>query len=235
MFERIVGFGDSWVWGDELIAPELRQQPDAHACLDANTQYRQDNCFLGLLGQHYNLPVDNYGWPGASLQSTIWTYIWWLNNSNINPARVLILVGLTDAHRMSFYNPRHVSYADDPAWNKFVHSTWIHYSDSKQAKDWQDMVKLHTILTDCAELRLLNYEQAVLFFDGQSQGNLFQFNTMQPEKAISKASMLWPDSGLRQRITEPRLLAKNGHPNELGHRIISEQLINQLKSVTMLG
>jgi hypothetical protein len=235
MYKRIVGFGDSWVWGDELIAPDLLHLPDVHACLDQNKTYREQNCFLGLLGQRLGLPTENLGWPGGSLQSTIWTYIWWLNNTDVNPTDCLILVGLTDAYRMSFYNPGHVSYADDPDWNKFVHSTWVHYSDSKFAEEWQQMVRLHTTLTDCEELHRLNYQQAVLFFDGQSQGNLFQFCTMRPEMHLTQASLLWPDTSLRNKVADPRLLAANGHPNELGHQFILDQLLVAIDSVKLVG
>ena len=55
-FKKIVGFGDSWMYGDELLDPELLKiNPTAHTCFDQNTTYREHNCFLGLLGQHYHL------------------------------------------------------------------------------------------------------------------------------------------------------------------------------------
>jgi len=32
-FKKIVGFGDSWMYGDELLDPELSgRYPDAHSC-----------------------------------------------------------------------------------------------------------------------------------------------------------------------------------------------------------
>jgi len=32
-YKKIVGFGDSWMYGDELLDPELiRRSPDAHSC-----------------------------------------------------------------------------------------------------------------------------------------------------------------------------------------------------------
>ena len=29
-FKKIVGFGDSWIWGDELLDPALVNHPQAH-------------------------------------------------------------------------------------------------------------------------------------------------------------------------------------------------------------
>ena len=29
-FKKIVGFGDSWIWGDELMDPALINHPQAH-------------------------------------------------------------------------------------------------------------------------------------------------------------------------------------------------------------
>jgi hypothetical protein len=40
-FKKIVGFGDSWMYGDELLDPVLVQQhADAHSCWHQNDQYR---------------------------------------------------------------------------------------------------------------------------------------------------------------------------------------------------
>jgi hypothetical protein len=73
---KIVGFGDSWMFGDELLDPKLAaQDPDAHCCWVQNTHYRESHCFLGLLGQHYDWPTENFGIPGGSLDSTQWTYL----------------------------------------------------------------------------------------------------------------------------------------------------------------
>ena len=52
-FKKIIGFGDSWMYGDELLDPELAKQfDDAHTCWSQNDDYRLSNNFLGLLGKH---------------------------------------------------------------------------------------------------------------------------------------------------------------------------------------
>ena len=77
-FKKIVGFGDSWMYGDELMDPEYaKQTPDGHYSDEQNFPYRLKHCFLGQLGTHYGVPIENFGIPGGSLGSTMWTFQWW--------------------------------------------------------------------------------------------------------------------------------------------------------------
>jgi hypothetical protein len=81
-FKKIAGFGDSWVFGDELLDPFYAKTNNlAHAGDRQNKPYRDQHCYLGLLGQHYGVPVENYGIPGGSLDSTVWTFLKWLNQT----------------------------------------------------------------------------------------------------------------------------------------------------------
>jgi hypothetical protein len=215
----------------------LRHRDDAHPVLIENVEYRENNCFLGLLGQHYGVPVENFGVPGGSQQSAIWTYLWWLEHEVLDPGECLILVGHTDANRSTFYNPEHVSYSNDPPWNKFIHSAWIHSGNSCAESDWVNMVKLHMTLTDSAALRLLTYRQSVTFFEGQYYkfgGNVLQFNTIEPEVTISAQGLIWANSALRNLVRDqPELLAHHEHPNELGHEVIRDRLIPEIERVIL--
>lgn len=234
-FDKIVGFGDSWVWGDELLDPKLATHQNAHPILVENTSYRESNCFLGQLGKHYNVPTENFGIPGGSLQSTIWTYLWWREHETIPLDRCAVLVGLTEPSRHTFYNPNHVVYANDPPWYKFVHSAWIHSGGTSPSDPWTQMVKSHMVLTDCVASHKLNYQQTVLFFQGQSQyetGPLLQFNTMPGVLNMDCPTMIWPTQSLQHLLnTHPNksnLFAVHGHPNEKGHEIIRNSLIVEL-------
>jgi len=242
-FRRIVGFGDSWMYGDELLDPELqRREADAHCCWIQNVDYRESHCFLGLLGQHYGLPTENFGIPGGSLDSTQWTYLWWLDHDP-NPEECLVLIFLTESNRASFYNPNHVHYSNDPPWNKFVHSTWVHYGSSVIGPEYTDMIKRYLVLTECPDLWDIRYRQAVLFFDGQrARSNIttLMFNTLPPVRPISNVpSLIWPEfawtlffrnhPGNRQR----ELIKPGGHPNEQGHEIIRDMLIPEIDRVIL--
>ena len=241
--QKIVGFGDSWMFGDELLDPTLAaQSSDAHCCWEQNTLYRESHCFLGLLGTHYGVPTENFGIPGGSLDSTQWTYLWWLDHEP-EPQSCLVLIFLTESNRASFYNPNHVHYSNDPAWNKFVHSTWVHFGSSVIGPEYTDMIKRYLVLTECPELWDIRYRQAVLFFDGQRSRlgvPTLMFNTLPPVRSTPDiTSLVWPDFACTIYFREhPEngdlgLIMPGGHPNEKGHEIIRDMLIPEVNHVIL--
>jgi hypothetical protein len=236
-YKKIVGFGDSWIWGDELFNPALQHIENPHPIMKENTPYRESNCFLGLLGKHYDLPTENFGIPGGSQQSALWTYLWWAEHEQLDLSECLVLVGHTESDRDTFYNPAHVSYANDPPWNKFIHSAWVHSGASCIDSEWTSMVKSNMVLTDCKELSKLRYQQSVLFFEGQNYklgNNVIQFTTMGPSSPIAAKGLIWPDSGLATFIKgRPELMAPGRHPNEAGHRLIRDHLIPEIERVIL--
>lgn len=240
-FKKIVGFGDSWMYGDELMDPDYAaKHPDGHYSDDQNFPYRLKHCFLGQLGTHYNVPIENFGVPGGSLTSTMWTFQWWLDNETLPLQDCLVLIGLTNADRITHYNPRHKHYSQDPPWNKFVHSTWVNFGSSVVPDDYATMMKYQMTLTDCPAMSKLNFQQAVLFFDGvaaRNNLNLIQFNIMPAVRAVPNVPTLmdpgfsWtmffrdhPDNQKRE------LICADGHPNEIGHTIIRDRLISHIES-----
>jgi hypothetical protein len=229
--KRIVGFGDSWMWGDELIDPLLQSRPDAHPIMHENTPYRERQCFLGQLGEHYQVPTENFGWPGASLLSTIWCYLWWLEHS-VDHEDAVVLVALTESSRTSWYNPRHKVYDNDPPWNRFQHSSWIHAGGSQG--EWGELTRLYTALSDCLQLSRLNYQHAVYFFQGQQHRHpVCLLPVSAPPCRVDVAEMVMPgpiNTWLRNqgRQCQQSVLHAGGHPNELGHKLICDLLINHL-------
>lgn len=240
-FKKIVGFGDSWMYGDELIDPDyLSHNPTGHYSDEQNFPYRLKNCFLGQLGNHYGVPIENFGIPGGSLGSTMWTFQWWLDNETLPLDECLVLVALTNADRITHYNPNHVHYSDDPPWNKFVHSTWVNFGSSVVPDPYAQMIKSQIVLTDCRELSQLNYQQAVLFFDGvaaRNNLNMIQFNIMPAERLIPNTPTL-PEPGFCWTLwfrdhpgnQQRELICKDGHPNEIGHSLIRDRLISHIES-----
>jgi hypothetical protein len=241
-FKKIVGFGDSWMYGDELLDPELKAKfQDAHCCWTQNDNYRNANNFLGRLANHYHVPFENFGLPGGSMQSSIWTFLWWLEHEP-KPEECLVLIGHTDSDRLSHYNPTHVSYANDPPWNKFVHSTWVEYGSSVVPEPFRHMIKQQLVLTNCKELARLNYMQTVLFFDGvASRKNIpmMQFHIMPADVPLDLPTVIWPNFSttlwFRDHPNNQRreLIMPGGHPNETGHKMITEKLISEIESATM--
>lgn len=244
-FKKIVGFGDSWMYGDELLDPALSaKDPGAHPCWEQNTPYRESRCFLGQLGQHYGVPVENFGIPGGSLQSTMWTYLWWIEHEP-QPQDCLVIVFLTESNRESFYNPNHQHYSNDPPWNKFVHSTWVHFGSSVIGPEYTDMIKRYLVLTESPGLWDLRYRQAALFFDGQRAKDNIQmlmFNTLLPVKKLDNIqSLVWPDFAWTLYFRDHPdnrdrgLVKPGGHPNEKGHEIIRDMLIPEIDRVIISG
>jgi hypothetical protein len=191
---------------------------------------------LGLIGKHYGIPTENFGIPGGSLQSTIWTYLWWLEHEQIDLNECLILIGHTGSSRMSFYNPAHVIYPNDPEWNRFMHSAWMHTGFVNSLPDWSNMIKLHTVLTECRELCKLNYRQNVEFFHGQYHTvnkNVLQFCTIEPPMVCKAKNLIWPDRSLPHLVNHPMYLAPERHPNERGHEVIRDHLIPEIERVIL--
>jgi hypothetical protein len=241
-FKKIVGFGDSWMYGDELLDPELsKKHADAHTCWSQNDHYRTSNNFLGLLGQHYGVPVENFGIAGGSMQSSIWTFLWWLDNEP-EPENCLVLVGHTDSDRLSFYNPNHAHYTNDPPWNKFVHSTWVEYGSSVIPEEWRTMIKQQLVLTNCRTLARLNYQQTLMFFDGTAGRRgipMMQFHIMPADVPMNLPTEIWPNFSTTMWFRDHpgnqkrELICPGGHPNEIGHEMIANKLILTIDSATM--
>ena len=238
-FQKIVGFGDSWMYGDELMDPEYaRANPAGHYSDEQNFEYRLRHCFLGQLGHHYGVPTENFGIPGGSLTSAQWTFQWWLDHETVPLDQCLVLIALTNADRITHYNPNHVHYSDDPPWNKFVHSTWVNFGSSVVPAAYAEMIKSQIVLTDCRALSQINYHQAVLFFDGVAARNhipMIQFNIMPAERPVPNTpTLLEPDFAwtlwFRDHPGNQRreLICRDGHPNEIGHSLIRDHLISQI-------
>lgn len=241
--KKIVGFGDSWMFGDELLDPDLiKTDSDAHSCWTQNTKYRETQCFLGLLGNHYGVPVENYGLPGGSFQSMIWTFLWWLRNEP-NPSECLVLACLTEQDRFSLYWPEYPPKGSHSIWDKFVHSTWVNHGSDTIPREFHDLVKKHIALTHSPELSQYHYEQAVRLFDGQAARYdipMLQFHTAIPPVILDLPTLVWPEFNLirffldHTENQDRKWYKPNGHPNEIGHSVIRDMLIPEIDRVILV-
>lgn len=230
-FDCIVGLGDSWMWGDELVDPDLGE---THAIDHRNDDYRQQHCFLGLIGQHYGVPTVNMAWPGGTNQLSIYNYIWWMDNC-YQSQQALFLVALTDGWRMTWFNPRHVRYSNDPPWNQYHHNTWLRhrpafFNRDKTMDDWVKFGRLYDVLTDCQAARAAKYKQAVWFFEGQQHCHnhaILQFNVAQPPCELETPTMIWPNQNVKTFV-DPSDFKSGGHPDEKGHQRLANLLISQI-------
>ena len=71
---KIIGCGDSWAWGAELVDPieepvpimNLPEGGHERELKPINTAYREKHRYLGILKDHYNVELIDLTSPGIS-------------------------------------------------------------------------------------------------------------------------------------------------------------------------
>jgi hypothetical protein len=58
--KRVIAFGCSWTYGDELIDPQFRHldETEFRDHYDENKPWRLANCYAGLVADHYGLELE---------------------------------------------------------------------------------------------------------------------------------------------------------------------------------
>lgn len=246
--KHLVIFGDSWCYGDEL--GESYRQPEGDS-------YRLKHCFAGLMAQHYGLELVNYAYPGNSVPGTVRDFFFWLNYSN-EWRESLVLVGYTHPSRTTwpladdFPKPtwnQKTRLGDEPSWvdrlpsRMGFHSTYLEGNkvpppmDRIQRLNQEWRVHCHN-----EQIDWIDYQQAVYSVWGACQLQnikLLQFNLydepalqLLPDTLIRAPSL---DNLLKRSGQDSELRAPEMHPNEQGHKLVSDFLIFQISSRKMLG
>lgn len=224
-FRKIVTFGDSFAWGDELLAPDQTQ------CADyANRFYREEHCYTGILSRHYGVGCENLAFPGGSCQSTRWIYTWWRQQER-DPTTCLVLVQLSGPWRSSQFDRHRIPHGSDPEWNQFVHSTWIeHYQHANRLA--YEYFRMESELADCDQRYRIIQAETYLFFQGQQNdvGMLLMFNSQcdSLDHGMRPKSLLWPDTNLQQLLDHEPIWAPGGHLDERGHERVANLLIREI-------
>jgi hypothetical protein len=188
-----------------------------------------NHCYTGVLANHYDLSQENLAFPGASLQSMQWNLMWWLDNHTdeyINNS--VLLVGLTEESRFSWYNPLHESVGNDPDWNKHQHSVWLHESSDNIDSGWFKLHKHYLNMTACDELYDLNYKTTARIFDGI--GSVYKIPVVQFNLLSQNSIDIDTLHDINTRNILKNHYKKHGHPTEEGHRIIANSLKEILNS-----
>ena len=230
LFRKIVSFGDSFAWGDELLALDQTQ------CADyGNRFYRQQRCYTGLLGSHYGVPTENLAFPGGSCQSTRWTYTWW-RQQEPDPGSCLVLAQLSGPWRSSQFNQHRTQHETDAAWNRFAHSAWIDSYREHDRRAYQYFLAEQD-LADCDDRSNLVQAETYLFFQGQQPdvAALLMFNSQchTLEHGIMTDNLLWQGHDLNWLLPEREFWATNGHLNEQGHQKLANMLIAEIDRVIL--
>lgn len=242
--QKLIVFGCSWAFGDELIDPRFATEEEYKDHYKENEPYRLSHCYGNLVAKHFDLEFINMAWPGSSLESMCWNLHWYINNGNSRDD-VMMLFGLTDATRMSWYNPQHQGARDDPPWNRHMHGAWITPGSPAVDANWYDLKKLWMGMSYHRDWAEFNYWRAVNLFDqAQSRWSIpvIQFNNLDnPWASGNVPSLIYPGQSFKQILAAKKKelniepFARGGHPNEQGHQIIADHLIEHIKYSKMLG
>lgn len=233
--KKLVAFGCSWTFGDELEDSSLQigESVSGHKRDELLNQYRLDHCFAGFFAKHYGLELVNLGFPGASEESIRYTLNWYIDNHNTD--NTIFLVAHTDATRKSWFNTQHVATDSDPEWNRFMHSPWLKTKNKDIDSAWYDMQKLWTAMSYHYEWTKNNLQETVQQFDWvhcRLGVPVLQVNALNnpPVRPVQSYNS---DVSLLQMLrnhSEKDLFKPLGHPNEKGHSIIANHLINLAES-----
>lgn len=98
--DRVVAFGDSFIFGDELAPAHQAFEP-------AGLEYAKKHCAAGQLATMLGATkFENYALPGNSLEGIQWTFMDWMlqNKQTVNAETTLFIVGLTHPRRQAFWD-----------------------------------------------------------------------------------------------------------------------------------
>jgi hypothetical protein len=225
---KIVCFGDSFAWGDELVAPDQIRAADY-----GNRHYREQHCYTGILADHYGVVAENLAFPGGSCQSTRWIYTWWRQHE-LDTESCLVLVQLSGPWRSSQFNQHRTQHETDAAWNRFAHSAWIDSYREHDRRAYQYFLAEQD-LADCDDRNNLVQAETYLFFQGQTHAHpLLMFNSQCGtwEHGIKPHNLLWHGQHLGQ-LLDGEFWAPNKHLNEQGHQKLANMLIAEIDRVIL--
>ena len=242
--KRVIAFGCSWTYGDELVDPQLRHlgEDEFRDHYDENKPWRLANCYAGLVAAHYGVELDNMAFPGSSLESMRWTLQWLIKNGQ-NLKDTLWLVGLTDSSRQSWFNPLHEISLKDPPWNRHMHGTWLTQPNPDVDENWFKLQKLWLGMSYHHEWSEFNFQQTINLFDHAQRttgATVLQFSVIENNWSLRVPTLLYGGMNWRSILDEKKKsegvspFASGGHPNEKGHEIISKHLIEHIKYANII-
>ena len=213
MVKSLIAFGCSFTYGDELVDPNIKL---GETCSSSyNLAYRNRHCYAGIVANHYSLDFINLALPGGTLESMRYALYWAQQNYDLS--ETLLIAGLTQAHRNSYFDE---SLDVDP-WVRHRHSTWL---KSDQGNAWVSLDKMWQTLCQCKEWQKFNLYQTVQVFEN-AKTPLILLPVFAGEPDFD--SQFKTDFVLRNLLSGEHYY-NHGHPNETGHQIIAQRLIEYI-------
>ena len=208
---KLVGFGCSFTYGSELHAPQV--DPGDHW---ANTRYRTQHTWLGVLARLFACSVDMRAEPGNSNFAIAQQVADYFNRLRNSQEHIVVCVGWTESSRMSWYSDRwvHLGFAQNT-------DTW-----RASAREWRANATddTHQQFTDCAKLTVNSICQA-------HGVPILQFNALGTHPATRYSNYFLDGTSMNSMLAQAEredsrlnLFANGGHPNEQGHEYFAIRL-----------
>jgi hypothetical protein len=161
-----------------------------------------------------------------SLQSMIWTALWWVNNHDVSDS--LAIAALTLDHRTSWYQDNVPGRT--PEWNMHTHSAW-----EQTSGHWTQVKQNYFQYSQGDMLDQYQRQQAVLCFDSiadRYQIPVVQFDIHPDQTPYYGKQHAYAGEAAWNWIEDNR--AKDKHPNKQGHVLIANRLISWIESVKLM-
>ena len=139
---EIVCDGDSWVFGCEIVDPELQKQYDSDVYVgfydfeEANDSYRRPRVFSHHLQKYFDAEITNLSWPADDNGNILRRTIDYISNkylaNNLSTEDLFVMIGWSSPERNSFW------YKDDNISMNFRLWPQVRHFDSKeQERFWE--------------------------------------------------------------------------------------------------
>lgn len=219
MSKTLIAFGCSFTYGDELLDPNLKPGEPSHS--KYNDAYRNSHCYAGIIAEHYGLNFVNTAIPGGSLESTRYALYHVLQNYQIED--LVFIVGLTNSIRQSWFDPD-----SDSTFNKFQHSSAIGWPHPP-VTEWEKLNHQWYKMCHCPAWEKYNLGQTVSYFDSTGVPTV-HIPVFKNEPSFNSKNHC---GFVLTKIVPKDHYHKNGHPDEVGHRLVANRLIKYIDSVKL--
>ena len=231
MIKSIVGFGDSWMYGNE-IGSSVPGDP-----------IRLADCILGQIGANLDLPTENFGRPGSALTSMLWEFARWAQGT-ANPAEHVVVIMLTYDVRESWWPTNQARKLPTIPGPYYVELNDYVISNTILDPVWSELVKLFLADSNHSELSAMRYWQAVNFLDSYCAQHgipLLQINVASPTRPCRVDSLYKHETGMvellqhKADLTKEILHAPGKHPNKAGAEYLAKILTKEIYKRKLLN
>jgi len=252
---KLIACGDSWVWGYELVDPEVQTVPISEVENDpynihfepANLAYRLKHRYVNLLADKMNAEVIDLSKTAGSNQRIVHDLLIWLSQNerfnNKNNKDLFVTIGWTSPVRDYFYSDKDKKWIDFGPWidnihlNKDIKNAFKEYTTHLYSMKKQYILYIKNVILLEHTLKNLgiNYIMHQAFYDNEhwekeTDSSNFGALTVEERKIFDQVDdirFVKKHSSLYKLFNpDYKQYMYKWHPNEKGHKLIAEYLYN---------